>query len=88
MKIHHTEISPLMIWYLLIKLTNFALLSLTILDQFDTFPVGWVGQIKIKDQLSPAKAEIRAELGKISFSEVYYAQQQNHTLLNANVLAE
>ena len=47
-----------------------------------------VGQIKIKDQLSPAKAEIRAELGKISFSEVYYAQQQNHTLLNANVLAE
>ena len=26
--------------------------------------VGW-GQIKIKDHLSPAKAEIRAELGKI-----------------------
>ena len=25
---------------------------------------GWVGEIKIKDQLSPAEAEIRDELGK------------------------
>ena len=33
-----------------------------------TFPGGWVdggdGNIKIKDQLSPAEAETRAELGK------------------------
>ena len=30
---------------------------------------GWVGKIKIKDQLSPAEAEIRAELGNTpSFS--------------------
>ena len=26
---------------------------------------GWVGQIKIKDHLSPAEAEVGAELGKI-----------------------
>ena len=37
---------------------------------FDTFPggggwvVGWVGDIKIIDHLSPVEAETRAELGK------------------------
>ena len=33
---------------------------------FDTFPRwwgGWVGQFKIEDHLSPAEAEIGAELG-------------------------
>ena len=64
MKIHHTKISTLMVWCLLIKLISFALLSLAILDQSGTFPGGWVGQIKIKDQLSPVEAEIGAELGK------------------------
>ena len=39
-QIHHTEISALMIWCLFIKLFNFALLSLTILDQYDTFAGG------------------------------------------------
>ena len=32
---------------------------------FLTFPGGWVGEIKIKDHLSPDEAEIRAELGNI-----------------------
>ena len=32
----------------------------------DGWVVGWVGEIKIKDQLSQAEAEIRAELGKSS----------------------
>ena len=31
---------------------------------FLTFPGRWVGEILIKDPLSPAEAEIRAELGK------------------------
>ena len=39
---------------------------------FLTFPggwvVGWVGEIKINDHLSPAEAEIRAELGNKSWS--------------------
>ena len=30
---------------------------------------GWVGEIKIKDHLSPAEAEIGAELGKKSARE-------------------
>ena len=44
---------------------TFALLLLSIYNHFDTFPGGggWVGKIKIKNHLSPAKAEIRAELG-------------------------
>ena len=60
-----------MILGLLNKLINFALLSLAVFDQFDTFPGvdgwGWVGgwgKIKNKDPLSPAEAETGAELGK------------------------
>ena len=33
---------------------------------------GWMGKIKIKDHLSTAEAEIKAELGKISFSIAFY----------------
>ena len=50
-----------MILGLLYRLINFALLSLAELDQFDTFPGR--GKIEIKDHLSPAEAEIGAELG-------------------------
>ena len=41
--------------------------SLAMFDHFHTFPgLGWVGwgKIEIKDHLSPAEADIRAELGK------------------------
>ena len=44
-------------------------------DHFDTFP-GWVGvggwgKIEIKDQLSPAETEVRAELGnKVNLSQL------------------
>ena len=57
----------LLILDLLTKLTNLAFLEIANFGHFDTFPDGWkvVGVIiKIKDHLSPAKAEIRAELGK------------------------
>ena len=65
MKIHHTKTSTLKIRCILIKLINFVLLSLTKVDQFGTFPGGWVGvsgdgwvgQIKIKDHLSQAEAD-------------------------------
>ena len=51
------------------NLTNFALLSLilstlSLLSRGGWLAIGWVGKMKIKDQFSPAKAEIRAELGK------------------------
>ena len=62
-----------MILGLLNKLINFALLSLAEFDHFDTFP-GWVGEwgkIEIKDQLSPAEAEVSAELGK-NYSRLNY----------------
>ena len=37
---------------------------MTEFDHFDYFPwVGGWGKIEIKDQLSPAEAEVRAELG-------------------------
>ena len=51
---------------LLITWINFALVSLAVLGHFHTFPgVGWWewGKIEIKDHLSPAEAEIGAELG-------------------------
>ena len=55
---------------LLIKLMIFALLSLAIFGHFDTFPGGWwmggwVLKIENKNNLSPAEAEIWAELGNI-----------------------
>ena len=61
------KVYSLMILGLRNKLINFALLSMAEFDHFDTFP-GWVGvggwgKIEIKDQLSPAEAEIWAELG-------------------------
>ena len=53
--------------------TNVAFLQIANFGHFDTFPDGWVvvcvvswvggGKIKIKDHLSPAEAEIMAELG-------------------------
>ena len=49
---------------LLINIVNFVLLSLVKLGYFGTCPGGWVGEIKNKDQLSPAETETRAELGK------------------------
>ena len=53
---------------LLIELFNFALPSLAIMDHFLTFRgvCGWMGgwcKIEIKDHLSPAEAELGAELG-------------------------
>ena len=41
------------------------MLCLDAFDLFDTLPCGpgGVGKIKIKDHLSPAEAEIKAELG-------------------------
>ena len=42
---------------------NFALLCLAKFGHFDTFPGRWVGQIKIEDHLSPAEAEVGAEIG-------------------------
>ena len=49
------------------NMINFVLIRLSIFGHFDTFPGvggwgGW-GKIEIKDHLSPAKAEIVAELG-------------------------
>ena len=53
---------------------------MTEFDHIDTFP-GWVGvgrwvvglgKIEIIDQLSPAKAEVRAELGKNSIIQFAY----------------
>ena len=35
---------------------------------------GWVGEIKIKDQLSPVETEIRAELGNISDLFIAFVQ--------------
>ena len=54
------------------NLINIAYLSLALstiflLSRMGGWVVGWVGEIKIKDHLSPAKAEIRAELGNIQF---------------------
>ena len=60
---HDAKVINLMIWSLLVKLINFALISLAILSHFDTSTGGWVGKSKNKDQLSPAKAETRTELG-------------------------
>ena len=59
------HIYHLLILGLLTKLTNFAFLQIANFGHFDTFPDGWVYgvKIKIKDHLSPAKAEIRTELG-------------------------
>ena len=54
---------------LLIDIVNFALLSFVRLDHFATCPGGGGGggvQIKIKDQLIPAEAEIGAKLVIIS----------------------
>ena len=48
---------------LLINIVNFVLVILVKLGYFGTCPVGWVGEIKNKDQLSPAETETRAELG-------------------------
>ena len=73
MKIHHYEkithanLINLIIWGLLIKFINFALLKLNSFDYFDTFP-GKIGQIKIKYHLSQAKAEIGAELGNTRYN--------------------
>ena len=51
------------------NIINFVLIRLSIFGHFDTFPgVGGWGKIEIKDHLSPAKAEIGAELGKIQSS--------------------
>ena len=47
------------------NLINFVLIRQSIFGHFDTFPgVGGWGKIENKDHLSPAKAEIGAELGK------------------------
>ena len=50
------------------NLINFDLLCFALVGYFLTLPVGWgglvgLGQIKIKDHLSPADAETGAELG-------------------------
>ena len=55
----------MIIWGLLVELTNFVLLGLAVLHGFGTFPGGWVGKSKNKDQLSPAGAETGTELGNI-----------------------
>ena len=50
---------------------NFALLCLAKFGHFDTFPGRWVGQIKIKDHLSPAEAEVGAQFGIKKVVHVY-----------------
>ena len=55
---------------LLINIVNFVLLSLVKLGYFSTCPGKWMGEIKNNDQLSPAEAETRAELGKIIFIQL------------------
>ena len=54
-----------MIWGQIVTWINFSFVTYLVFCQFGTCPGGggW-GQIKIKDHLSPAEAEIRAELGK------------------------
>ena len=52
---------------LCINLINFAHVNPVVLGAFTTILGGWVvRKDKNKDQLSPAEAEIRAELGKSS----------------------
>ena len=49
-----------------IKLSNFALISLAILNHFHTFPgVGGWGKIKNKDHLNPAETKTGAEICNI-----------------------
>ena len=40
-EINHANLISWIIWGLLMELINFALLSLTLFDHFDTFPGGW-----------------------------------------------
>ena len=69
MKIYQTNCINLIIFGLVINLNNSDLLCFALTSYFLTFlgggGSGWVGQIKIKDHLSPAKAETGAELGNI-----------------------
>ena len=70
MKIYQTNCINLIIFGLVINLNNTDLTLFCFKQLFSYFP-GWgwgwvagVGQIKIKDHLSPAEAETWAELGK------------------------
>ena len=47
--------------------------------------VGWVGEIKIKDHLSPAEAEIRAELGNMSFYLAFVQISKDTSFMDAVV---
>ena len=51
----------LLILDLLTMLTTFAFLQIANFCHFDTFPDGWVGEvkIKIKDHLNPAEAGVK-----------------------------
>ena len=66
MKFHYYSAPQIDPRGLVIKLEYFTILILALFGFIDTFP-RWMGgwsKIKIKDHLSPAEAEIRAELGK------------------------
>ena len=59
MKIHHFVENSLFLMNFVDWIHHFD----EIFDYFATCPGGWLEQIKIKDQLSLAEAEIGAELG-------------------------
>ena len=78
-------LSILLKWDRHIKLITFAVLNQAVFDHFGTFPVGWVvGSIKIKDHLSPAEAEIRAELGNHESEKQFVQNAENLAIFKEN----
>ena len=82
--IHHYDETSLVGWIFIMSnlllfrfwwvLIHFALINWVVLGTFTTILGGWVvRKIKNKDQLSPAEAEIGAELGKMPFYDKCHA---------------
>ena len=76
-----------MIWDLLIKLINFAVLGLTSFDHFDTFPGGWggCGKSRLRTISAQLKLELRAELGKINKKNKIFIIVMKISYVNGNL---